>query len=181
MITRGDEKSGALFSEDLTMRYKLWRRWDDGPVLAVIGLNPSTADEAKSDPTVGKCVRHAVHWGLNGLMMLNIFPYRQTDPYAMKKAINMLSRADWIDSISANRKYIADEVFTIEGQGGAILAAWGNHGSFHNESDQTRRLLDGHHVACLGITQSGQPRHPLYVPMVTSPIAFLGDGGRLCR
>jgi hypothetical protein len=31
--------------------------------VAFIGLNPSTADEAKDDPTVRRCLRFAFDWG----------------------------------------------------------------------------------------------------------------------
>lgn len=181
MITRGDDAAGALFSDDLTMRYRLWRRWADGPVLVVIGLNPSTADEAKTDPTVAKCMRHAIMWGLKGLVMLNLFPYRSTDPVTMKKAVNQLPRWLWRNEIALNRDTIWKECYDTTGSGGAILAAWGNHGSFRGESHRIMEPIKPYHdIACLGLTKSGEPRHPLYVPMLTKPVPFSGTGGWLC-
>lgn len=35
----------AIFSEDRKYRYSLRIRWDNGPLVQFIGLNPSTADE----------------------------------------------------------------------------------------------------------------------------------------
>lgn len=45
------EVSSACFSPCRTWRYELLRRWGGGPTLNVIGLNPSTADETRNDPT----------------------------------------------------------------------------------------------------------------------------------
>ena len=46
-------KSDALFSKDRVYRYALWRIWDlKKPKVLFIGLNPSTADEIKNDPTI---------------------------------------------------------------------------------------------------------------------------------
>ena len=36
-------------------------------------------------------------------------------------------------------------------------------------------------VACLGLTNDGEPKHPLYLRSDTQPIAFLGHGGPLLR
>lgn len=42
-------------SEDGRYRYRLWRQWDRGPVMAWIMLNPSTADAHTDDPTTRRC------------------------------------------------------------------------------------------------------------------------------
>ena len=69
-------ESGAGFSLCRTWRYKLWRRWSSaGPIVAFIGLNPSTADELNDDPTIRRCIGFARHWGFGGMYMLNVFAY----------------------------------------------------------------------------------------------------------
>ena len=50
---------GATFSADRRYRYRLWRHWSCGPVLLVIGLNPSTADETRNDATIRRCIGYA--------------------------------------------------------------------------------------------------------------------------
>jgi len=49
-----------------------------------IGLNPSTADETKDDPTIRRCINYAKRWGYSGLCMTNLFALRATKPAVMK-------------------------------------------------------------------------------------------------
>jgi hypothetical protein len=79
-------ETGADFSPCRAYRYRLWRRWSDGPALNVIGLNPSTADEATDDPTIQRLTHRAREWGYPGLVMTNLFALRSTDPRALKVA-----------------------------------------------------------------------------------------------
>jgi hypothetical protein len=80
-------KSGASFSPCRTWRYRLSRRWlPAGPMIAFIGLNPSTADEVNDDPTVRRCIGFARRWGFGGMYMLNVFGYRSTKPQALRTA-----------------------------------------------------------------------------------------------
>ena len=78
-------KSGISFSPCRTWRYKLSRRWSKaGPMVAFIGLNPSTADEINDDPTVRRCIGVARRWGFGGMFMLNVFAFRSTNPRVLK-------------------------------------------------------------------------------------------------
>jgi hypothetical protein len=171
---------GAEFSEDRVYRFKLWRTWDAGPMLMVIGLNPSTADETQDDPTVRRCIGFAKRWGFGGLMMMNAFAFRATDPSEMKAAPD----AFWIENLTKIRTAAK---LTIRCDG-AVLAAWGNHGSYRERSIAvTHALADATFgqgmatgVACLGRTKIGEPKHPLYLANDTRPIPFIGNGGRLC-
>jgi len=122
---------------------------------AFIGLNPSTADEDKDDPTVRRCIRYANSWGYGGLYMLNAFAWRATDPEEMKAANNPVG----VSNDSTIQKYAARSEI--------VVAAWGNHGSFLNRSNEIKKLVPG--LKCLGITQSGEPRHPLYLRADVSP------------
>lgn len=59
---------GADISPCGAYRYTLWRRWGDGRVLTVIGLNPSTADATQDDPTIRRCIGFARREGCAGLV-----------------------------------------------------------------------------------------------------------------
>ena len=47
--------------------------------LVVIGVNPSTANESKSDATMRKVMGFAERNGYDGFVMLNLYPQRSTD------------------------------------------------------------------------------------------------------
>lgn len=156
--------SHAKFSTCRTWRYTLHRVWEPNKVSAMfVGLNPSTADEVNDDPTVRRCIRFAKAWGYGGLVMMNAFAFRATDPRVMKAAT---------DPVGPDNDYWLLEMAKIQMQQGAVIVvAWGNHGVYQNRH-QTILILfwyAGVPLHCLGITKTGQPRHPLYVKADTRP------------
>ena len=60
-------RSDALLSPCGCYRYALWRRWEPGPQVLFIMLNPSTADELTDDPTIRRCIGFARSWGFGSL------------------------------------------------------------------------------------------------------------------
>jgi len=53
-------QTAAALSPCRKYRFALWRIWDETrPYALVIGLNPSTTDEKKDDPTIRRCVQFA--------------------------------------------------------------------------------------------------------------------------
>jgi len=159
MLTRhhtdGDTVSEATYSDCETYRYSLFRRWGDGPTMAFIGLNPSTATEYQDDPTVGRCVRRAERLGFGGMVMLNIFAFRATDPKVMKAVDDPVGEA--------NDETIQGVCESVVQDGGTILACWGTHGTHHDRETRMIEILDGIPVQCLGQTKAGHPKHPLYL------------------
>jgi hypothetical protein len=80
-------KKDAILSQDRKYRYVLSRIWDESkPMVVIIGLNPSTADEKDDDNTITKCINFAKQWGYGGLYMLNLFAFRATSPSDMFNA-----------------------------------------------------------------------------------------------
>lgn len=78
---------GAHFSRCRRYRYALWRQWQAaGPMLMLIGLNPSTADAERNDPTIRRCIGFAHDWGFGGVWVLNLFAWRATLPADLKAA-----------------------------------------------------------------------------------------------
>jgi len=74
----------AVFSHSRVYRYALTRQWNPGlPWLAYIGLNPSVADEFADDPTITRCRNRAYRLGAGGIVMLNLFAVRATNPRRM--------------------------------------------------------------------------------------------------
>lgn len=85
LFERNDGR-GALLSEDGRYRYRLWRLWDElAPVMTWVMLNPSTADAEVDDPTIRKCIGFAKQHHYGGIVVVNLFAYRATDPKELGK------------------------------------------------------------------------------------------------
>jgi hypothetical protein len=157
----------TIFSPCRTWRYTLARDvWFPNlgrsvvKYLNVIGLNPSTADENRDDPTVRRCLRLARDLGYDGCLITNLFAYRSTDPRGLLHAP--------ADPIGPEN----DGYLLRAAQGaGLVICAWGVHGGYlHRGRDLLRLLREAHReLHCLGLTQGGQPRHPLYLPSRVRP------------
>lgn len=145
--------TGAVFSPCRTWRYSLQRSWSTSKRLVVIGLNPSTADESKDDPTIRRCIGFAKRWGCGGLLMLNLFAFRATDPRELRNVSDPIGPEN--------------DGHLQRGTAGApiVLAAWGAEGALFGRSAdvRTKLYLAGVHLFCLGTTAEGEPRHPLYL------------------
>lgn len=167
MIFIENTNCGAMFSQCRAYRYTLWRRWvDDCPLsrmVAFIGLNPSTADESVNDPTVTRCINFARSWGYDGMVMLNLFAFRATDPKVMKAHAEPIGSSN-DDAIRDVASEIAEVVF-----------AWGNHGLYKGRGDHVAEMVGqldgvtqvGVYSSHLGLTGSLQPKHPLYLKATT--------------
>lgn len=67
-------------------RYVLGRR-GNSPLIC-IGINPSTADPSRLDPTLQSVARIAAANGFDGFMMLNVYAQRATVPTNLDRACN---------------------------------------------------------------------------------------------
>lgn len=162
----GDDEYPALmsatFSKDLRFRYSLSRGWsaEDWRV-AFIGLNPSTADATKDDPTIRRCIGFAKSWGFGTLHMLNLFAVRSTDPKVLYRMSNKEAIGD------ENDAKILEYCNTVS----LIVCAWGTHGALHGRGEQVAKMLraNGLRLSALGFTKDGYPRHPLYLGKHLTP------------
>jgi hypothetical protein len=160
-----DARKGACFDHTNLYRYSLWRRFDAFgnaalcDMCAFIGLNPSTATESVDDSTVKRCIAFAKRWKFNGMIMLNLFAWRATDPIDMKCQANPVG-------------LLNDEAIDqVVSRAGKTVCCWGIHGEFMNrgpELEQRLFRLPGFNIGKrklyhLGLTLHGFPRHPLYV------------------
>ena len=153
-------RSTAKFSPCRTYRYTLHRIWNEAlPPAMFIGLNPSTADEVKNDPTVRRCINFAIAWGYGGLIMTNIFALRSTDP-------NGLTRIG--DPVGPRNDYWLKR---SHAQAGVVVAAWGIWGQLQGRGAHVRALLPK--LQCLGTTKGGDPRHPLYLRGDLRPVPLV--------
>ena len=160
MKRRKFSKSGAVFSDCRKYRYALWRIWNEHmPIAMIIGLNPSTADQTRNDPTITRCINFASSWGYGGVCVTNLFGFRATAPTELKAHHDPIGKENdaWVHEMA---------------KGAAItVAAWGNHGKFLNRSLEIMPSLDQLH--CIKMNKSGEPAHPLYLKAELKPVPMI--------
>ena len=156
-------ETGGDMSPDGLYRYRLWRRWGPGEDVVWIMLNPSTADATTDDRTISRCISFSQGWGFGGMEVVNLYALRATDPK------ELVGHPDPEGPDNA-RAWQAAGCF--EGDR-TVVAAWGGHVDMSGL--RRSRVLSGRSMAgfkCLGTTEKGHPRHPLYVKNGTAPISF---------
>jgi hypothetical protein len=151
-----------LYSPDMVFRYAFGRWWGNVDLAATaiwVLLNPATGDtERRHRPTLERCISRSRAAGYTGLVIVNLFAFRDTDPRNLRSAPDAVGPAN-------------DEVLRVITKAGAqTIVAWGAHGRLRGRSGRVGPLLDS--PMCLGITQRGEPRHPLYVPADTELVPW---------
>jgi hypothetical protein len=53
-----------------------------------------------------------------------------------------------------------------------LIYAWGNWGCLRGRYLEVQCLLQEFDSACLGLTRSGHPKHPLYLPKQTAIVRY---------
>lgn len=163
-------------------RWTLRRYWHAGPYVCWIMLNPSTADAAKDDPTIREVIRRSRSWGFQGLIVVNIFPFRSSKPADCRKWFAQRQDSAEVDNaLERNR----DIVLEVAQGADRVIAAWGAASwcAYYADSiaDQVRGFDPWgepvRQIECLGTTQDGSPKHPLArgthrIPRDQTPIIF---------
>lgn len=130
--------------------------------IVVIGVNPSTANERKPDPTVRKVMGFAELGNYDGFVMLNLYAQRATKFNDVHHKRDEKLHQGNLDAI---REYFRthDEL--------DVLAAWGNLIDKRNYLSSCLRDIvnvlreSNRRVRWMQIgelTKAGHPRHPLY-------------------
>jgi hypothetical protein len=159
---------GAVLSSCGRYRYRLWRRWDKAlPYTVFVGLNPSTADATRDDPTLRKAVGFARRWGCGGVGIVNLFAWRDTKPANLRAA-----RARGEDIVGPDN----DEHLVASAAGADVLVcAWGQHvprGSTRPAEVIAMLRVPGATLECLGHNADGSPTHPLMLAYDTPRVPF---------
>lgn len=131
------------------------------PLLIVIGLNPSTANENQPDQTMKKVVRFAEISDYQGFAMINLYPQRHT-------YVSDLPSTPDNDVIKQNLLHIKE--LGRRYPNADVLVAYGNDCCirdylFSSLKDIVKNLEtnNGRKYYVIGkLTKAGHPRHPLY-------------------
>lgn len=152
---------GADFDPTGIYRYSLWRSWNqEAKRLALIMLNPSTADAAINDATIRRCIGFADSWGYGSLEVVNLFAFRTPKPRMLREAADPVG--DLCNQAILRAVKRSDQ----------IVIAWGNWGNLHQRDQAVLKLLADQEIYCFGYNQSGQPCHPLYLKSSSRPILW---------
>lgn len=152
--------AAAVFNNSArTHRYLLTRIWDPAvPPVVFLMLNPSTADALEDDATIRRLTHpkngFARTMGAGGVVVVNLFALRSTDPRALNDHPDPVGRH--------NDRFIRQAA----GMGSRVICAWGAAPVAGERGREVAMQLAGRSVPlyCLGTTSLGQPRHPLYLP-----------------
>jgi hypothetical protein len=158
----GRVESGAIFDVSGRYRYSLSRTWSAyHPRILFVLLNPSTANEYKNDPTIRRCISFARTWNFGSIEVVNLFAYRATDYGELFKVSDPIG--------AENNRFLMQAVERCS----TVVLGWGTRGTLLGRDRQVMSLFAGKKdVYCLGITNDGQPRHPLYVKGNTCLVPF---------
>lgn len=153
-MTRIDyDVADATISECGEYRYDLTRVWDERRgLVAFLMLNPSTADGESDDPTIRRCVSFAQREGYGGLLVVNLYGLRATDPSQLWHHADPIGVGN-----DRHLRHVAQSV-------PSVVCAWGANAPMNRVNYVVTELKGlGTRLLCLGKTRTGAPRHPLYL------------------
>lgn len=151
-------RRSAILSPDGRYRYLLRRDWRDteGEPLVFVMLNPSTADSESDDPTVRKCCGFASRAGYPGMVVVNLYAIRATNPAELRGKPHMLIVG------SENPKYLEKGMADRD-----VVFAWGRHGEelggpwLLTVKQMAKRIARS--LGYLKILDGFVPAHPLHL------------------
>lgn len=157
-------RRSASISFDGRYRFTLMRQWGEGEPVVWMMINPSTADAQQDDATIRRCIGFSQRWGYGGLIVVNLFALRSTDPKALYR------NNEATGGLRNRRAVIAGA------RGRDVVVAWGAAG-VKGWSVYTATLAGlvgdvAESMVCLGVTKDGHPRHPVRLPYATERVPW---------
>jgi len=144
----------VIFSKCRKYRFSYKKTWDiESKNILFILLNPSTASENKSDPTITRLEKHTRNLGGGSFTVCNLFAVREKNPKKLKKKIN---------PIGYHNEYFIKENSSLANK---IICAWGNEGKYLNQAEKIKKILNekNYQIFIFGLTKKNEPTHPLYL------------------
>ena len=180
------QAAAAIFSPCGRYRWWLQRTWKpERPTLVFVGLNPSSADAQRDDPTLRRLLAYGRRWGFGRLEVINLFGAVATTPAALKRLSDPvgMDNESWIRRTlgrlgpgcgEAMPVDLALGAEPVEPAGALLWLGWGNGGAWRGRDWALLALVAEFALRpfALGCTASGQPRHPLYCPAAITPGLF---------
>ncbi len=179
LFTLSEPPSGAVLSPCGLFRYRLWRRWGEGPRVLWVMYNPSTADSELDDPTIRRCIGFSKSWGYGGLEVVNLFARRTPDPRQVKTLFpkDPTCDEDW-EGVRGPENTVHLKQAARDVKVARIVCAWGANpsGPWGKSTASLLRWAEGHLLHYLRLTKGGHPEHPLYLPGDLQPVLWEPPG-----
>lgn len=146
-------------------RYTLRRMWGNAErkLVTWILLNPSTADETQDDPTIRRCKDFSKLWGFDGLIIVNAYALRSTDPKGLWKVEDPNGPENDTAVLGACSEAIR------------VVCGWGAN-LRNDRRDALAKLLRDIDLWALKVNANGSPAHPLYQRSDLLPQRFILKG-----
>ena len=147
----------AMISACGQYRYSLVRQWDRAKsYMPFVMLNPSTADAEQDDPTIRRCMSFARREGCGGVVVVNLYAFRSTDPKRLSEVEDPVG--------PFNKRAIYGAAMAAAEANVPVICAWGVNDITQAAGGALALAREaGARIMCLGKTAGGHPRHPLYV------------------
>ena len=153
----------AIISKDGQYRYWLEREFKGlftGPLpLVFCMLNPSTADGKTDDATIRRCISFAQRENASGVVVVNLFALRSTSPATLMGHVDPVGprNTEFLEkAVEASKDAFYDKP--------QIVCAWGDCGHRKRQEFAVNLFRKKEvKLMCLGTSNLGFPRHPLYV------------------
>lgn len=159
---------GNLFSEDQAYRFRLWRIWDKSkPLYNVCMLNPTKITWRSLDNTCLGVQQFVMGQLGGGIIISNAFALISTDPEVLY---------GHPDPVGAGNDA---HILACAQQADFVVVGWGNHARHLGRSGQVLDLIAaaGKTPFCFDVNESGEPRHPLYLPASRQLRPYPGPAG----
>lgn len=154
-------------------RYSLEMRTDDNTTinsknhLVVICMNPSTASDKITDPTVNEIIRTMFIMGYKGFTLFNLYPERATYPKDLPEYETVTKEVK--DKMDKYLKENIDEIDKFLKDNPDITEVWGAWGDIDKKvlklgKEEVLKLLKSRDIKVFcfcGKTKKGNPPHPL--------------------
>jgi hypothetical protein len=157
----------AIISSCELFRYRLERDLGQaGPVVAILGVNPSKADATINDPTIRKDMGFGSRLGWSRIIKGNKFAFRSTDVKQLRSAR---------DPIGPDNDMHLEQIMR---DADLVVAAWGPlaklPAALRGRWREVVKIADrvGQKLHCLGVADDGQPRHTLMLAYDTPLIEW---------
>ena len=158
----------AVISDCGLYRYRLERDLETftGKHVAVVMVNPSTADGETDDATIRKLIGFAGVHDWRKITVVNKFAFRATDIKALRTAHD------------PEGPYNFDHISRAMAEADLTVVAWGPLAKLPQNLRHYWQRVAGiardrnQPLYCLGIAQDGHPKHPLMLPYVSPLIEW---------